>query len=113
MIWLEMVSIRTAGSLESGRILEICRECCRSISSGELLKVTVYSNTRYESDVSIHLQWRSDPGPWSILGREIISALSDLGLISHTFWVEQENFPADAQSKIVLGNTTSDMNLLR
>lgn len=110
MIWLEMISIRTAGSLESNRVFEICRQCCQSVSAGELLRMAVYSSARYESDISIHLQWRSDPGARSILGEEIISALSDLGLISHTFWIEREQSRGVRRSEEAAYGAIPDLN---
>jgi hypothetical protein len=90
MIWLEMISTRAAGISEAGKILEICRQMHQSIAGEKLLKMTVFCNTRYETDISIHLQWRSNPGTGSVLGRELSSALADLGLIRHSLWIEQE-----------------------
>jgi hypothetical protein len=90
VIWLEMISIRTAGIIEAGEVFEICRQMFQSIADEKLLKLTVFCNARYATDISIHLQWKSDSGSVSILGREMSSALGDLGLISHTLWIEQE-----------------------
>ena len=92
MIWLEMISTRAAGIIEAERILEICRQTHQSIAGEKLLKMTVFCNTRYATDVSIHLQWKSNPGTGSVLGRELSSALADLGLISHSLWIEQDEF---------------------
>lgn len=89
MIWLEMISIRTAGKIEAGKAFEICRQVFRSIAVEKLLKFTVFCNARYVTDISIHLHWNSDPGNRSILGSEVSSALGDLGLINHTLWIEQ------------------------
>jgi hypothetical protein len=94
MVWLEIVSIRTACAIETDRIFEICRQCCRCNSTGQLLKLIVYRSARYDTDISIHFHWKSDPGPGSIPGLEVISALEDLGLISHTSWIKQEEFIA-------------------
>jgi hypothetical protein len=90
MILLEIISIRTAGSKEAGKVFEICRQMFQSIADDKLLKATVFCNARYATDISIHLQWKSDSGSGSILGSEMTSALEDLGLISHTLWIEQE-----------------------
>jgi hypothetical protein len=90
MIWLEMISIRTAGIIEAGKVFEICSQMFQSIADEKLLKLTVFCNARYATDISIHLQWKSDSGSGSILGRGMISALGDLGLVSHTLWIEQE-----------------------
>ncbi|MFZ2447431.1 MAG: hypothetical protein WAW37_13830 [Syntrophobacteraceae bacterium] len=99
MVWLEMISIRTAGTIETGRVFDICRDCRQSVASGELLQMIVYFSARYETDISIHLQWKSEPGPGSILGLGMISAMRNLGLISHTVWVEREELITGAQSQ--------------
>ena len=90
MIWLEMISVRTAGIIEAGKVFEICRQTFQSIADKDLLKLTVFCNARYATDISIHLQWKSDHGSESILGREMSSALGDLGLVNHSLWIEQE-----------------------
>ncbi|MCE5333259.1 MAG: hypothetical protein LLG06_01580 [Desulfobacteraceae bacterium] len=98
MVWLEMVSIRMSGSAEMDKAFEICRQCLASVAGGELLRVVVYGSTRYSTDITIHFEWKSNPGPEgrSILGREVSTALSDLGLINHTGWVELEKYVAGA-----------------
>jgi hypothetical protein len=108
MSWLEIISIRTAGTIEIGKVLDICRQCCQCAGAGELLKIIVYRSAQYETDVSIHLHWQSDPGPEcrSILGREVRAALGDLGLICHSVWVEQEKFIILTPSKMT-GNRVS------
>lgn len=90
MIWLELISTRAVGITEAEKILEICRQTHQSIAGEKLLKMTVFCNTRYATDISIHLQWKSDPGTGSVLGRELSCALEGLGLINHSLWVEQE-----------------------
>ena len=91
MIWLELISLRAADLIEAEKAFEFCRESFQSIAAEQLLKLTVYCNAQYITDMSIHLQWKSDPGPGSILGKEVSSALKDFGLVSHTLWIEQED----------------------
>lgn len=98
MAWLEIISIRAVGVAEAAKVLEFCRESFPSIDVDKLLKLTVYTNARYSTDISIHLQWESDPGPMSILAGEVSSAVADLGLISHTLWMEREEIAAAALS---------------
>jgi hypothetical protein len=94
MIWLEIISIRTAGIIEAGKVCEICRQMLQFIADEKLLKLTVFCNAKYSTDISIHLQWKYEYGSWSILGKEIASALGDLGLVSHTLWIEHEEMIA-------------------
>ncbi|MGA3116215.1 MAG: hypothetical protein ABSF90_17480 [Syntrophobacteraceae bacterium] len=90
MIWLEMISIRTGGIMEAGKVFEICGEMFQCIADEKLLKWNVFCSAKYATDISIHLQWKSDYASASILGREMSLALGDLGLINHTLWIEEE-----------------------
>jgi hypothetical protein len=90
MIWVETINIRTAGIIEAGKVLDLCREILESIAFETALRLKVFCSTKYTTDISIHLQWKSDPGPSSVLASQLISALGDFGLISHSIWIEQE-----------------------
>jgi hypothetical protein len=89
MVWLEIINTRAAGIAEAGKVFGIYREMSQSVEDEKLLKLAVFCNARYPTDVSIHLHWKSDPGVKSVLGSEISSALEDLGLISHTLWIQK------------------------
>jgi hypothetical protein len=54
------------------------------------LRLKIFCNAAYATDISIHLEWKSDHGADSILGKELGSALQDHGLINHSVWIEQE-----------------------
>jgi len=103
-MWLEIISIRTAGVVEAAKVFDFCQQSFQSIVDEKLLKLTMYCNAEYATDISIHLQWKSDPGPRSILGREVSAALGDFGLISHTLWIEQEEFTACDNSETSIEN---------
>jgi hypothetical protein len=94
MTYLETINIRTAGPIEAAKVLELCSETFQSIAVDQLMKVAVYSNAAYATDISIQLQWKSDPGSESVLGRALREALGDLGLINHTTWAEHEELTA-------------------
>lgn len=105
MIWLEIISIRTAGIIEAEKVFEFCRHMFQSITDEDLLKLTLFCSAKYPTDISIHLEWKSDSGSGSILGREMTSALSDFGLINHTVWVERGQFITGAPSGISNAST--------
>ena len=90
MVWLEMINIRTAGVIEAGKVLDLCRQVFESIAFEPALRLKVFCNAKYVTDIGIHLRWKLDPGPSSVLGNQLSSALGDFGLISHTLWIEQE-----------------------
>ncbi len=113
LIWLEIISIRAAGIEEAGKVFEICRQMVQSIAVGKQLNLAVFCNARYATDISIHLEWKSDPGSASVLGSEVSSALGDLGLISHTLWVEQEELDTDTISEKSWTETGINEKVLR
>ena len=90
MVWLETINIRSSGVVEAGKVLDLCRQIFESIASETALRLKVFFNAKYATDISIHLQWKSDPGPSSVLGSQLISALADFGLISRNLWIEQK-----------------------
>jgi hypothetical protein len=90
MIWLERINICSPGIVEARKVLDLCKQILESTAFETELRLRVFRNTTYSTDISIHLLWKSDPGAVSILGREVDAALQDLGLISHTIWIEQE-----------------------
>jgi hypothetical protein len=49
--------------------VSICRQHFQSIAVEELLKLSVYCSAKYSTDISIHLEWASNPGPESVSGR--------------------------------------------
>jgi hypothetical protein len=63
-----------------------------SLAGEKHLKMIVFRNAKYATDISIFLHWKSDPETESILGKELSVALGNLGLINHTLWIEQEEF---------------------
>ncbi len=95
MVWLEVINVRSAGIVEAGKILDLCRQIIESLAFETALRLKVFCNANYATDISIQLQWKSDPGGASILGTEISSACQGLGLISHTVWFEQEGLTVD------------------
>lgn len=92
MKWLETINIRTARVTDAAKIIELCRQSFQSIAVEKLLKLTIYHSAKYATDIGIHLEWESDPGLKSVLGGSINEVLGDLGLTSHTLWIEHERF---------------------
>jgi hypothetical protein len=88
MIWLEIISTEAAGIIEAEEVFEDLQ----ANEPEKLLKMTVFRNAKYATDIRIHLQWKSDPGTGNISSRELSAALGDLGLINHTLWIDQEEF---------------------
>ncbi|MDR3555669.1 MAG: hypothetical protein P4L55_13005 [Syntrophobacteraceae bacterium] len=109
MVWLETINIRSAGATEARKVLDLCRRIVESTASEKGLRLKIFCNAAYATDISIHLQWKSDPGAFSILGKELSSALQDHGLISHSVWIEQEGPAGIDPVRKTPGQQGSDM----
>ncbi|MDR3554244.1 MAG: hypothetical protein P4L55_05785 [Syntrophobacteraceae bacterium] len=103
MVWLETINIRSAGIIEARKVLGLCKRIVEATKLDTALRFKVYCNAMYATDISIHLQWKSEPGPSSVLGKELISALRDIGLISHAVWIEQEELTSPHSLEINQG----------
>jgi hypothetical protein len=93
MMRLEIINFRTVGDKQIGKALELCRRICPQNCTEGLpgLDFQVYRSAQYESDLSIHIHWNSTiprSGNKSIFAAVLSSALSDLGLVSCTLWME-------------------------
>lgn len=108
MVWLETINIRSAGVIEAAKVLGLCKQIVEATEFDTVLRFKVYCNAMYATDISIHLQWKSDPGPSSVLGNELASALRDLGLISHTVWIQQEELTSPHSPEISQGQNSGD-----
>ena len=58
--------------------------------SKHLVEIKIYHHSMVETDLSIHIYWKSEPGSQdkSPLGLRFSSALKPLGLLNHSVWVE-------------------------
>jgi len=97
MIWLEMINVRTARVIEAGKIIELCRQSLQSCGIEKLSTFTVYCSAKYPTDLSIHFEWDSNPGPKSTVGSLLSSALREVGLISHKLWIKEERIWCSSQ----------------
>lgn len=100
MLWIESIDLRTARATASAKVFELCRQAFHSFLAEKLLKLTVYSSARYAGDISVCLEWESDPGAESAIGRAIHGELRNMGLISHTVWKQEEEFSALASDNL-------------
>ncbi len=55
-----------------------------------LVEIKIYHHSVVETDLSIHIYWKSEPGSRnkSLLGLKFSSALKPLGLLNHSVWIE-------------------------
>jgi hypothetical protein len=94
MKWVEIISLRSPGKIDSRFIDELLKgvsECdSQTDTPSHLVNIKVYHHTAVENDLTIHIYWKSEMGSQdkSPLGLRFSSALKPLGLLNHSVWVE-------------------------
>ena len=94
MKWVEIISLRCAGNIDTRFIDELLKEVSESDlptdTPMDLIEIKVFHHSVVETDLSIHIYWKSEPGSQdkSPLGLRISSGLGPLGLLNHSVWVE-------------------------
>ena len=94
MKWVEIIALRSPGKINRELVDELLKGVDESDAatdtSKHLLDIKIYRHSVVETDLSIHIYWKSEPGSQnkSPLGLRFSSALKPLGLLNHSVWVE-------------------------
>ena len=90
MKWLEVIKLRSAGK-GSGSLEEFLLSINKLSQSG-LVEMKTYHHAALETDLSVHLHWKSEQPEQngSSLGLRLAQALKEFGLVDHSIWVEEE-----------------------
>jgi hypothetical protein len=94
MRWVEIISLRCPGNIDTRFIDELLKSVSELDSppdtSTHLEEIKIYRHSVVETDLSIHIRWKSESGSQkkSPLGLRFSSALKDLGLLNHSVWIE-------------------------
>ncbi len=95
MRWVEIITLRSPMAIDRQFVDELLRGVSESDSptdrSKHLLQIKIYYHSVIETDLSIHIYWKSQPGTQdkSPLGLRFSSALRNHGLLNHSVWVEE------------------------
>ena len=95
MKWVEIITLRSPSKINGQFIEELLKGAGESESPNDtpkhLVEIKVYHHSVVETDLSIHIYWRSEAGRQdkSPLGLRLSSALKTLGLLNHSVWVEK------------------------
>jgi hypothetical protein len=89
---LEIITIRSAGNIPEPIISELLRQIEQIDTTERPAAIKIYHHAGVNSDVSIHLHWRSISGSHgkSPLGLMLSHALTDFGLLNHSIWIEEK-----------------------
>ena len=94
MKWVEIITLRSPSKINKQFVDELLKEVGESDSPTDtpkhLVEIRVYHHSVVETDLSIHIHWDSEPGSQSKspLGLKLSYALRNMGLLSHSVWVE-------------------------
>jgi hypothetical protein len=94
MKWVEIISLRCPGNIDTRFVDELLKEISESDlptdTPKHLIEMKIFHDSVVETDLSIHIYWKSEPGSQdkSPLGLRIASALKPLGLLNYSVWVE-------------------------
>ena len=94
MKWVEIITLRSPTNINKRIVNDLVREVGESTSPTDtpkhLVKIRIYHHFVVETDLSIHIHWKSETGNQnkSPLGLRVSSALRNLGLLNHSVWVE-------------------------
>lgn len=94
MNWIEIITLRSPGNIKR----ELVDEIMKSLSEldevtdtiARLIEIKIYLHAVVESDLSIHIYWKSAQASQqkSSIGVSVASMLKPLGLLNHSVWVE-------------------------
>jgi len=94
MKWVEVITLRSPEHINR----EFMDDLMKGIRESELatdaqthlVEIRVYHHSVVETDLSIHIYWKSEPGKEdkSPIGLRFSSALRSLGLLNYSIWVQ-------------------------
>jgi len=90
MKWVEIITLRSPGRINTQVVNELIKQA-ESDAPNQLEGIRIYHHSVVETDLSIHLHWKSEPRSQhhkSPLGLKFSYALRNLGLLNHSMWVE-------------------------
>ena len=105
MKWVEIITLRSPGKINTQVVNELVKQA-ESDAPKQLEGIRIYHHSVVETDLSIHLHWKSELGsqhPKSPLGLKFSYALRSLGLLNHSVWVET----TDKEMPLISGNSSS------
>lgn len=116
MRWVEIITLRSPTKIDVQFVDELAKQINKSDTPKHLVEIRVYHHSVVETDLSIHLYWKSEPGSQhkSPLGLKFSYALRNLGLLNHSVWVETAALgkvplrPGTSHFRVVPASDTKD-----
>jgi len=89
---IEIITVRGADKDDFEKALKFCTQVSPGLETKEFVNLNIYRSSGYGSDLSIHIHWvlESFSPKKSLLGLRIAKGLNELGIVSHTLWIDQQ-----------------------
>ena len=91
MNWIEIITLRSNGNVQESLIRELLKPVAEDEESNGLIAMKIYRNAWINTDMSVHLHWKSTPAELrgSAMGLRLVQTLKEFGLVNHSIWVEE------------------------
>lgn len=88
---VEVITLRSLAKVNIETMDELLRQVFKSKISGFTPKIRIYRHSTVETDFSIHICWETEEQHprGSPLGHQFTDGLKELGLLTHSVWVEK------------------------
>ncbi len=90
-MWIETITLRSFQEIHDPLITELFKPVVNGGENNGLIAMKIYRNAWINTDVSIHLHWRSrveEEG--TVMGLALVQVLKEFGLVNHSAWVEEK-----------------------
>ncbi len=91
MKWIEIITLRSPRKIHDSIVSDLLNHTSRNDGNNSLLSMDTYRNAWINTDMSVHLHWKSTSTEQlgSATGLRLARALKEYGLVSHSVWVEE------------------------
>ncbi len=92
MNWIEIITLRSLENIDESLISEFLKSIRNGDKRNSLIAAKIYRNAWINTDVSVHLLWRSiEPEQMGTnTGLTLMQGLGKFGLVNHSAWVEEK-----------------------
>ncbi len=92
MNWIEIITLRSSENIQDSLIRELLGPATNGNQSQGLLSMKIYRNMSINTDLSVHLCWKSATAgqQGSDIGLRLAHTLKEFGLVNHSAWAENK-----------------------
>ncbi len=92
MQWIEIINLRTIEHGLENLVRDFIRPITENAEYEGLIRTTIYYHAALETDLSIHLCWKTNPSDRykTSLGLRLVDTLKNFGLTYHSAWVASD-----------------------